>query len=129
MKIDVYRMQKHETNCQPAFPSPDFNQHLVPLLPIPNHSEPHGTASSKSLNNNENLAAKFNFFNGTSNMDAYQTNSPPTPSTTPRQKGRPRKRKPKDLDSMHNNLGKKKLSLFKKTLNFKVTELTVLVVS
>lgn len=61
----------------PPFPSPDFHPHH-PNLP--------------SQNNPVEPVGKVPFFNGA--------------PTTPRQKGRPRKRKPKDLEGMTANLGK-----------------------
>lgn len=62
----------------PPFPSPDFHPgHLPPPTPVENHP-PQGKMPP--------------FFNGA--------------PATPRQKGRPRKRKPKDLESMTANIGK-----------------------
>lgn len=66
-----------------SFPSPEFHPHASPIsLPPPGPSPPDNVLSSK-----------VPFFNGTS-------------TTAPRQKGRPRKRKPKDLEAMTANLGK-----------------------
>lgn len=66
----------------PPFPSPEF----------------HHTNIQSSQTNVESVS-KVPFYNG-------------TPSTTPRQKGRPRKRKPKDLEGMTANLGKSIFMLF-----------------
>lgn len=60
----------------PSFPSPEFHHH--PPLPPQTPVDPVGKVPP--------------FFNGA--------------ATTPRQKGRPRKRKPKDLEGMTANLGK-----------------------
>lgn len=63
----------------PPFPSPDFHSHHTATTPIPAQTPVEATG-------------KVPFFNGA--------------PTTPRQKGRPRKRKPKDLEGMTANLGK-----------------------
>lgn len=69
----------------PPFPSPEFHHHN-PLPPPAAAVDP---------------VVKSPFFNGS--------------APTPRQKGRPRKRKPKDLEGMTANLGK---LLFSKTSSF-----------
>ncbi|XP_060519661.1 protein apterous [Cylas formicarius] len=61
----------------PSFPSPDFHSTMPPQAAPPPPSEP--------------PVGKVSFFNG-------------APGSTPRQKGRPRKRKPKDLEGMTANL-------------------------
>lgn len=69
----------------PPFPSPDFHPHHHPHLPP--HASPGGASGGI-----EPIGKVPPFFNGA--------------PTTPRQKGRPRKRKPKDLEGMTANLGK-----------------------
>ncbi|KAK6629387.1 hypothetical protein RUM43_003204 [Polyplax serrata] len=66
-----------------SFPSPEFpNSHTSPI-PLP----PPGPSPTENV-----LSSKVPFFNGSS-------------PAAPRQKGRPRKRKPKDLEAMTANLG------------------------
>lgn len=72
----------------PPFPSPDFHHH--PSLPPQPAGDPIGKVPP--------------FFNGA--------------PTTPRQKGRPRKRKPKDLEGMTANLGKTNCLLAGPSLRF-----------
>ncbi|EEB19660.1 Ultrabithorax, putative [Pediculus humanus corporis] len=76
-----------------SFPSPEFSHshndnNSSPPIPLP----PPGPSPPDSDNVIGGGSHKINFFNGA-----------PTP-TTPRQKGRPRKRKPKDLEAMTANL-------------------------
>ena len=74
---------------QPPFPSPagDYPPNMPPSLP----PQPPTNSSPCSLE-------PKSFFNGA------PASSSPAP-TTPRQKGRPRKRKPKDLEGLTANLG------------------------
>lgn len=71
----------------PPFPSPDFHPHH-------HHHHPHNPLPPPTA---VESVGKVPFYNG-------------APST-PRQKGRPRKRKPKDLEAMTASLGKEKLYL------------------
>jgi hypothetical protein len=86
---------------QPPFPSPagDYPSNLAPTMP------------PQPLPNNSPCSLEPKpFFNG---APVSSSSSSPVP-TTPRQKGRPRKRKPKDLEGLTANLGEciHKLSYF-----------------
>lgn len=73
-----------------SFPSPEFPHSHTSPIPLP----PPGPSPTENV-----LASKVPFFNGSS-------------TAAPRQKGRPRKRKPKDLEAMTANLGESKFFKF-----------------